>query len=295
MPSPEMPASSTPVRGRHPLLTKDFFIKNATLVVSIIIVAIFYSVFVRPEALNIAMENRLRAAQDPEGFVEPRSFVVVIKDFEQQSCITLWLWAIMLMTLKLRRLSVENSMLAGRYLELEPGERILPDDTLGHFKDLNATIESRPGWRERILPNVILAALQRFHATNSIQDAAQSIKERAEVSAEELEADLSLTRYIIWAIPSIGFIGTVRGIGEALAQANKALAGDISGVTSALGLAFNSTLVALLLSLVLMFMLHLLQGRQDNLILEIQNFCHEHIVGQMKIPAQESRSPVYPS
>jgi biopolymer transport protein ExbB/TolQ len=199
----------------------------------------------------------------------------------------------MLMTLKLRRLSVENAMLSGHYLELEPGERILPDDALGHLKDLSAAIDSRVGWRERILPNVILAALQRFHATNSIQDAAQSIKERSDVSAEELEADLSLTRYIIWAIPSIGFIGTVRGIGEALAQANKALAGDISGVTAALGLAFNSTLVALLLSLVLMFMLHLLQGRQDNLILEIQNFCHQHIVGKMKIPAQETGTPVF--
>ena len=58
-----------------------------------------------------------------------------------------------------------------------------------------------------------------------------------------------MIRYISWAIPSIGFIGTVRGIGEALAQADKAVQGDIAGVTQSLGVAFNSTFIALLISI----------------------------------------------
>ena len=61
-----------------------------------------------------------------------------------------------------------------------------------------------------------------------------------------------MVRYITWAIPSIGFIGTVRGIGDALGQAYKAVEGDISGVTVSLGVAFNSTFVALVLSIIMM-------------------------------------------
>ena len=133
---------------------------------------------------------------------------MVLKDYEQQAEVTLWLWASILMTLKLRRLAVENGMLNQTYLQLEPGERILPDDSLAHVKDLQAVIDTRRAWQERILPGVILASLHRFHSTHSIQDAASSIKERTEVSADELEADLSLIRYIVWAIPSVGFIGT---------------------------------------------------------------------------------------
>ena len=68
-----------------------------------------------------------------------------------------------------------------------------------------------------------------------------------------------MVRYIIWAIPSIGFIGTVRGIGEALSQAHIAVQGDIASMTASLGVAFNSTFVALAVSIFLMFFLHQLQ------------------------------------
>ena len=85
------------------------------------------------------------------------------------------------------------------------------------------------------------------------------------------EIDLSLTRYISWAIPSIGFIGTVRGIGEALSKASEALAGDISGMTDSLGVAFNSTFVALFLSIFLVMLINLSENMQDKLILKIKN------------------------
>jgi len=292
MPKAPFPPETARPRRKISILSGDFLIKAAALVFSLVVVALIYSSYIRPAAEDVAITTQVRTTSDPD-YAAPRTLAVILKDPEQQFAVSLWLWATILMGLKLRRLSVEGRMLQGSYLHLEPGERILPDDSLAHYKELQAEISARPSWRERVLPNLILASLHRFHATRSIQDAAQSIKERAEVAADEFEADLSLTRYIAWAIPSIGFIGTVRGIGEALAQAQKALAGDISGVTDALGLAFNSTLVALLLSLVLMFMLHLLQGRQDKLILEVQNFCHDQVVGQMKIPSQESGTPAF--
>ena len=79
-----------------------------------------------------------------------------------------------------------------------------------------------------------------------------------------------MIRYIAWAIPSVGFIGTVRGIGEALGQAHKALEGDIFEVTKSLGVAFNSTLIALLISIVLMFLLHQLQLLQERYVLDVE-------------------------
>jgi hypothetical protein len=60
-----------------------------------------------------------------------------------------------------------------------------------------------------LLPDCLLAALHRFHASNSIQDAANAVKERAELAGDQLDSSLSLVRYIAWAIPAIGFIGTV--------------------------------------------------------------------------------------
>lgn len=275
------------------MITADFVIKIASLVFAIVAVAYVYNRWVTPEVERIRAETSIQMAQNPQGYVAPRSIAVIIKDPEQESEIILWVWAMILLVLKFRRLGQEYHMLNLDYVNLERGERILPDDSLGFFKDLRAKIEANTRWRGRVLPEVILAALHRFHSTRSIQDAAGAVAERSDVAANEFEADLSMIRYTAWAIPAIGFIGTVRGIGEALAEAQRALSGDIAGVTDALGLAFNSTLAALLLSMVLMLMLHLLQGRQDKFILEVQNFCHENIVGQMKVPAQESGAPSY--
>jgi biopolymer transport protein ExbB/TolQ len=91
-----------------------------------------------------------------------------------------------------------------------------------------------------------------------------------------------MIRYILWAIPSIGFIGTVRGIGDALGVANKAVSGDISGVTESLGVAFNSTLIALLISILLMFLVHQLQLVQERLAFESEDYLDEHLIRHLQ-------------
>ena len=84
----------------------------------------------------------------------------------------------------------------------------------------------------------------------------------------------------------------VRGICDALGQADQAIKGDLSGVTSSLGLAFNSTLVALVLSMVQMYFMHMLQLRQENLIITLQTYCREKLIDVMKVPTQEDPSAV---
>jgi biopolymer transport protein ExbB/TolQ len=164
------------------------------------------------------------------------------------------------------------------------------EEALARLADMEAALGEKPEWRERILPNVILSALHRFHITGSVPDAAQSVKERTEVTASEFEADLSLVRFVAWAIPAIGFIGTVRGIGQALSKAGLAIQGDITGVVDALGLAFNSTLVALVICIPLMFLLFLVQGWQDKLFVDLQGYCDAHLIARLK--AAEGSVPV---
>ena len=92
-----------------------------------------------------------------------------------------------------------------------------------------------------------------------------------------------MVRYIAWAIPSIGFIGTVRGIGEALGQAYRAVEGDIAGVTASLGVAFNSTFIALLISILVMFFVYQLQLVQERLVLDTQRYCDEQLIRHMTV------------
>ena len=110
-----------------------------------------------------------------------------------------------------------------------------------------------------------------------------AIHDVCELEFDRLDSELSMVRYVAWAIPAIGFIGTVRGIGESLQQAHKAVEGDVSGVVAGLGVAFNSTLVALGLSILVMFMLHQMQLRQERAVLDTEEFLDQHVVRQMLV------------
>jgi biopolymer transport protein ExbB/TolQ len=160
------------------------------------------------------------------------------------------------------------------------GTSILPEDARKFARPLQALPADQ---RDYLLPRALLTALQRFGATRSIQDSAGAVRGVCDVESDRLDSELSLVRYIIWAIPSIGFLGTVRGIGDALGQAQRAVEGDIVGVTVSLGVAFNSTLIALVVSMVIMFLLHQLQLLQERLVLDTQNYCDVNLIYHLQV------------
>ncbi|MCH6258297.1 MotA/TolQ/ExbB proton channel family protein [Puniceicoccaceae bacterium K14] len=269
----------------------DFVIIATGLLLSVLVVNFVYELYIRPLAQDIEITSRLQSTQNPDkSFATNRSLAIIVKDYEQQVCISLMMWASVIIGYKFIKIRRESSMLSKPFLRMSRGERILPEDALSHYKEVEGKVSGVSGLADRILPDIIMSALHRFDSTRSIQDAAHAVKERAELAYEKLESDLSLVRYIAWAIPSVGFIGTVRGIGEALAQADQAIRGDIEGVTSSLGLAFNSTLIALFLSIILMFFVHLLQSKQETLLIELEDFVSRNIVGLMKTPNKEEET-----
>jgi biopolymer transport protein ExbB/TolQ len=271
------------------ILSSDFLVPLLGLIVSIFIVEPFYRFVVIPKADDIAIRQKVLTAQGaPSGKnSELRSVYVIIKDPEQQWEIVFALWGFIILTHKLVQVRAERRLFKHDFIRLQPGERIIPEDALDRFKELRVAVDRNSRWQDRLLPESLLAALHRFHATSSIQDAANAIKERAELTADRLDSSLSLVRYIAWAIPAIGFIGTVRGIGLALSFAEDAIKGDIAPVTDALGLAFNSTLVALLISMVLMYFMHIVQSRQEAFVIETQTYCRVKLIDVMKVPARE--------
>jgi biopolymer transport protein ExbB/TolQ len=61
------------------------------------------------------------------------------------------------------------------------------------------------------------------------------------------------------------------------------VSGDVSGVTEGLGTAFNSTLVALLISIVLMFLLHQLQRAQERLVLDSETYLDRYLLRHLQV------------
>ena len=256
----------------------EFVFQLFALIIAIIIVHAFYQTVVRPNATQIIEEQNIAAAADPD-YVRERHVWVLIKDLEQEACFILGIWALAIMGYKTVGILGERRLLDVDLVPVAEGMRILPEDTREFARQIEALPEESQGM---LLPRALLNALRRFSTTRNISDVSSSTRDIFESEADRLESELSMIRYISWAIPSIGFIGTVRGIGEALAQADKAVQGDIAGVTQSLGVAFNSTFIALLISIFLMFLVYQLQLLQERLVFDGQNYVEDKLVRHMK-------------
>ena len=233
-----------------------------SLIVVIIAVHAVYVSVIRPRA-EIDIAKQAEVLKVDKGAVTERSVYVILKDYEQESCFILMFWAMAIIAYKAVSTIRNRGMLNLELIPLAEGMRILPEDSRALSRHIEALPDSK---RQALLPRALLAALHRFSSTQNIQDVSNATHSYCEAEADRLESELSMIRYIAWAIPSVGFIGTVRGIGEALGQAYKAVEGDIFGVTQSLGVAFNSTLIALLISIVLMFMVHQLQLLEERYV-----------------------------
>ena len=259
----------------------EFAFQVVSLVVAVIVVHAAYVLVVRPKADLELAEQAVMMQSDP-GYVPERSTWVIIRDFEQESCFILMLWAFAIMAYKSVSSVRARKVLQEDLVPIGEGTKILPEDAREFARQIQAM---PPGKRQSLLPRTLLAALNRFTATRSIHDASSTAHGIAAAESERLDSELSMVRYIAWAIPSIGFIGTVRGIGEALGQAHKAVEGDIAGVTQSLGVAFNSTFIALLISIVLMFLLHQFQLQQERLVLDTESYLDQHLIQHLQVPS----------
>ena len=257
----------------------EFVYQLFSLFIALILVHTIYVTVIRPRAAEVLELERQLLEQD-ENYIPGRSIYVVIRDFEQEACFVLMLWALTIMGYKGVAAWRERGLLERDLVHIEEGTRILPEDA----REYSRLIQGLPAQQQRLLlPRCLLGALHRFATTRNINDVSTTALSLCEAEAERLEAELSMIRYIAWAIPSIGFLGTVRGIGQALGLAYQAVEGNISGVTQSLGVAFNSTFVALLLSLVLVFLMHQLQLLQERLVLDTREYCDQHLIRHLAV------------
>ncbi len=257
---------------------RDRASKLLVLVVIAVITQIFYAAFVRPQAEEWITEQRAIAARTP-GYSPERSLLVIIQDPEQQATIIISIWAMMLAVMRFRELKAQRALLSVGYMQKAPSTVILPSDAREYLREFE---QLPPAQRDSVLPRVLAAALKRFGATGNVQDASQTVHNVCESENNRLDAELSILRFSVWVTPALGFVGTVRGIGLALQGAELAVKGDTSAVTNGLGISFNSTLVALMLSIVLMYILHEIQLAQERLVLDVENYAEEELVSRLQ-------------
>ncbi len=185
-------------------------------------------------------------------------------------------WAFFEIRDLLKKIVKENKAFKVKLLPTEEKHLILPTEV----SDIHLKVTSLDKRKELLLFKMITKACLKFRATKSIPEMIEIISIQTDINKELSESDQSNIRYLTWVIPSIGFVGTVLGISQALMIANS---GDMKLITATLGVAFDTTLVSLLLSIIIMWYYHSLQKELDLLHAKIKDHVIENLINRIEI------------
>src|SRR5947209_9252085 len=200
---------------------------------------------------------------------------------EQIACYVCFVWASFILINRYMEVQRQRRALKLDLLPTEEGVRILPEDSRPLLRKVEE-INNRRG--PFILANMIRLALGKYAVSRSGQDVSETVRTQADVDLGRLVTSMATVHYLAWAIPAIGFLGTVRGLATSLTlggETQLAINDFIKTATVHLNVAFDCTLIALALSVVLMFLLHSVQRDEEALVIDCQQYCLEHLVSRL--------------
>lgn len=132
-----------------------------------------------------------------------------------------------------------------------------------------------------LLTDLIKKACTKYQLSKSSSEVLGVVESQVRIYGADMESEQSFIKYTAWAIPSVGFIGTVLGIAASLGYAGEANTPEgINKVTSMLAVAFDTTLVALCLSIFLMLGIHAIQKKQDSLFSKMNAYMIENLINR---------------
>lgn len=162
---------------------------------------------------------------------------------------------------------------------LRPGEDITPI-----YQKVRAS-----QYRDSLfVPRLITRCVLGFNLSRSADQTNSLLNSSLELFMHEIELRYNMVRYITWLIPSLGFIGTVVGIMLALNyagnRANVEAPDMLYQVTERLGVAFSTTLMALVMAAVLVFIQSLIQGREESALNRAGQYCLDNLINRLYAP-----------
>jgi biopolymer transport protein ExbB/TolQ len=170
--------------------------------------------------------------------------------------------------------------------------QLLPEDerSLLTADDLKSIyLKSRSMSRSAVLPTLVRRLSMEFRKSRSIDRVNGLLDSSLELFLHQLDLRYTLLRYVVWVIPTLGFVGTVIGIADAMAFAGSGaveMENLLSPTTQKLAVAFYTTLVALLQSGVLVFGMNSIQACEEKAINDAGQYCLENLVMRLMEPGQ---------
>ena len=189
------------------------------------------------------------------------------------------------LALRWRAGRLEESQFERDYLPLDDETVLRPGDDL---TPIYQKVHNSKYRNTCFLPRLIERCILNFNLGQSVDQTNSLLNSSLELFLHELDLRYNMIRYITWLIPSLGFIGTVIGIMLALNyagdRANVESPEMLYQVTERLGVAFSTTLLALIMAAILVFLQNLIQGREENTLNRSGQYCLDNLINRLYSP-----------
>jgi len=207
----------------------------------------------------------------------------------QYVVVFLFFWSLAILAIKWLKLRLQWRSLDVRVIPNEPGFT-LSTATVGRVLDHIHDCVDDP--RNFVLFNRIVVALANLRNLGHVGDVDDILRSQASQDESAMETSYALVQGFVWAIPVLGFIGTVLGLSAAIGEFSGVLgnAEDISqitsalkGVTGGLATAFDTTLVALVAALCVQMVMTVLKKEEEEFLDATMEFGIRNVVGRLRI------------
>lgn len=199
----------------------------------------------------------------------------------------LMFWAIAILVLKWVRLKQQRDAMLLDVLPTEVSPEITIDSIDGFIDHINQLPVSNG---DSFLINRVVRGIEHFRVRKSAAETVTMMESQSEIDANNVAGSYTVLKVFIWSLPILGFIGTVMGVSDAVASlagslssggSMDAMKGALQEVFAGLGTAFDTTLLALIMSMLVKIPASALQKGEEDVITKVDEYCNENLLRRL--------------
>ena len=215
--------------------------------------------------------------------------MILERGWTPYAMVALFVLAIVILFVKWRKLAFQRKAFKIELIPVGNNFALTSDTALDVIKTLNESVDDP---KRFVLFNRIERALLNLKNVGNLSDVSEMLRAQAENDESHMDSSYGLLSGIVWVIPILGFIGTVVGLSGAIGGFGAVLNTDVSvsslrdslaPITSNLGIAFDTTFVALVLAMIIQMMMTFLRKQEELFLDACRDYAHVNIISRLRI------------
>jgi biopolymer transport protein ExbB/TolQ len=201
----------------------------------------------------------------------------------------LFFWSSIILFVKGRKVKFQRSTLALNLVPQDPNFFLNTATAREALLRIRGSVDDTSHF---LLLNRIEVALSNLQNIGQISDVSSIVNAQASIDEDQVSSSYNLLNGFLWAIPVLGFIGTVLGLGQAIGEFGNTiqLADDMSqlkeslkDVTGGLSTAFDTTLLGLVGSIAVQMIMTFRKRQEFQLLDECNEYCQSFVLSKLRL------------